>query len=258
MQRRIAFSVIPLLILILILILTVSFVFVSGYASAQTLILDDFEAYELGKEPPKDAWRHIKGNAFDANPEALIVEDPTRPGNKVYSQSGLRVYASKEAFDNFTFEFDWMVDKDVNANVVWRVQTAVQYFYFTRRRGGELLQIFRLNNNSTLLNQGSDKWASKPNQWYTAQISAQGAKHTLKIKPFDPNRRFDKVDPIAVVENPDYPKGPVGFWGAVGGTLYVDNAQVYGPKGKTSDFLAVQPNAKLIAMWAKLKAIREK
>jgi|KNS12BottometaT_FD_k123_6413_3 hypothetical protein len=219
---------------------------------AQTLLIDDFEAYAVGAEPPKNAWDHIKGNAFDGDPPAMIMDDPLRPWNKVYAHSGQRLYGSEDSFTDFTWEFDWMVDADVNTSVAWRIETPTTYYYFTRRRRGKILWIFRLNGNSTLLNEGDDEWASVPNKWYTTQISSFGQNHTVKMKDWDPLRRFADVDPIASVENGDVLAGPIGFWGANGGTLYVDNVHVYGAENP-GFYFAVEPAGKLVSTWASIK-----
>ena len=73
---------------ILFLMWIVSLSLLIGSTNAQTLLIDTFEHDTVGKKPSK--WQHVKGNAFDKNPEAVVVEDPTKPGNKVYSQTGLR------------------------------------------------------------------------------------------------------------------------------------------------------------------------
>jgi len=139
---------------ILFLMWIVSSSLLIGSTNAQTPLIDTFEQDTVGKKPSK--WQHVKGNAFDKNPEAIVVEDPTKPGNKVYSQTGLRVYGNegKKAFDDFTYEFDWMFDKNANVNLAWRIQeTATKCYYATRRRGGTHLRVYRLNANSSLLNE---------------------------------------------------------------------------------------------------------
>jgi len=227
-----------------------------GVLHSQTLFIDTFEEDTIDKAPKK--WKHVKGNAFDKNPGVVVVEDPTRPGNKVYSQTGLRVYGHKgKMLDDFTYEFAWMFDKNANVNIAWRIQDqATQCYYATRRRGGTQLRIYKLDGNSTLLNENKDKWESQPNVWYVMQIHVQGAKHTIKIKK--PRWRgdydFGRVDPFLEFSNDAYPKGRVGFWGASGAHLYVDNVIVYGPKGKTEDIpFTVQSKGKLTAVWGYVK-----
>ena len=168
----------------------------------------------------------------------------------------MRVYGNKKAYDDFTFEFDWLFDKNANVNVAWRIQTATQYYYATRRRGGQELRIFRLDNNSSLLNEGKDEWVSEPNVWYRMQVHVDGRKHTVKVKKRD-GKSFDKVDPFAEFDDDNFPKGFVGFWGCVGATLYIDNVVVYGRKGPTEVIpFSAQPQGKLATRWAAIKAAR--
>ena len=227
---------------------------------AQTFLIDTFEQDNVGQEPTQ--WDHIKGNAFDKNPKAVIAEDPTRPGNKVYSQTGLRVYGNKgkKPLKNFTYEFDWMFSKNANVNIAWRIQEqATQCFYATRRRGGTELRIYRLNGNSTLLNEKKDKWESVPNTWYVMQIQVVDKSHTVKVKKrqWIGDRNFDRIKPFVNFEDDAYLKGRVGFWGALGAILYVDNVIVYGEKGQTDKIpFAIESQSKLPIIWGQLKLNR--
>ncbi len=221
--------------------------FVGQVYSAQ-IFADDFEQDAVGQLPKK--WVEALPGTGDPG----VVEDPVRPGNKVFSTPkdrhdvGGAIFTAGDEYSikDYMVQWEMLFPTDYYMGIVFRFSGPESFYLLDRRQADKFMQFWRQDGgwtaiaNSAVVDVGIEKW-------FAFQLDVHGDTFSAKMKAADDQTPFSELEPIVEGQDGNFEEGVFGNYGY----SLIDNVII--GESESDLILAVSPQNKLATTWAEIK-----